>query len=79
MGEVKVIPQQNVETTLFHAFEYFFHLDHSNAAFHCSTVRFSPITFRLAEHLWQNTDWHVNEHLREIILDIGQYEEDRGR
>ena len=35
-----------------YAFLHFFHLEKSNAAFHCSDVRFSPLTFRLQEILY---------------------------
>jgi hypothetical protein len=38
----------NLQEVLLHAFRQNFHLDHSNASIHCSTVRYSPLTFRLA-------------------------------
>ena len=75
-----VEPKLSLADTLWHAFSHFYHLDKSNAAFHTSAVRFSPITFRLAEHLWvEHPNYHVNEDLRTVILDSGQYDEDMGR
>jgi len=65
----------------YHAFLHFYHLDKSNAAFHCSEVRFSPVTFRLAEHL---RDAHhmealTSDELAHVLTELHTYEEDRGR
>ena len=58
-----------------------YHLDKSNAAIHCSTVRFSPITFRLYELLM--SEWPEGEDITQEMAEIrehyGTYEEDRGR
>lgn len=78
----------------WHAFLYFYHLDHSNAAFHTSSVRYSPITFRLAEFINSLTNpmtphptppsggalrlWD-DHRLQAVTMDIGRYEEDPGR
>lgn len=63
------------------AFEHFYHLDCANAKIHCAPVRFSPITFRLAEACvakWsKGEDW--TKQLAHVMHDIGQYEEDKGR
>ena len=40
-----------VELVLYQAFLYHYHHDKMNAAIHTSPVRFSPLTFRLAEVL----------------------------
>jgi hypothetical protein len=65
----------------YHAFLHFYHLDKSNAAFHCANVRFSPVTFRLAEHL---RDAHhmealTSDELAHVLMELHTYEEDRGR
>jgi len=44
---------------------------------HCASVRYSPITFRLAEFCW-NTGCKAAE-VRGVLLDLGDYEEDPGR
>ena len=36
---------------VWQAFRHFVHLDESNAAIHAAPVRYSPLTFRLAEVL----------------------------
>lgn len=65
-------------STLRYALSHFLHLDNSNAAIHCSTPRFSPITFRLAEALallGREGDNDVD-----VVLEHrGTYKEDRGR
>lgn len=70
----------DMHTLLDHCFEHFYGLDHSNAAVHCAPVRYSPITFRLAEAL---TGDAVNEpwsaHTEEVMSARGAYPEDPGR
>lgn len=69
-----------LDQILWHCFQQNFHLDHSNAQVHCATVRYSPITFRLAEYIWDNIpSYQVNDDLRAVWLDRKQYEEDTGR
>lgn len=73
---------------LYQSFLYFYHLDHSNAAIHMAPVRYSPITFRLAEVLSDNVTgiyiqvvhagWSETE-LMAVMGDWGQYVEDAGR
>ena len=62
-------------------FEQNYHLDKSNAAVHCSPVRFSPITFRLYEALM--VDWDVEQDITQEMAEVkfhqGKYQEDRGR
>lgn len=66
---------------LLWAFDYMFHMDKANACMHCAPVRFSPITFRLAEALLDA--WPVDEvitaALAEVHSHMGQYAEDPGR
>jgi hypothetical protein len=79
----------------WHAFVYFYHLDCSNASFHTSSPRFSPITFRLAEFIVSQSNpvtrhptpddalatFHLWDDPRLLIVreDLGKYEEDKGR
>jgi hypothetical protein len=77
-----------VAHALYESFLHFYHLDHSNAAVHMAPVRYSPITFRLAECLSDNTHgiyiqvahegWSENE-LSLVMADKGRYVEDKGR
>lgn len=61
-----------------------YHADKSNAAIHCAEVRFSPLTFRIAEallDLWRedigNKD--LTQELAEVRSHMNQYAEDKGR
>jgi hypothetical protein len=72
------------EHLTWECFRHFVHLDHSNAAVHMAPVRFSPITFRLAEHLAPLLDTNYlapQNHvlLQEVVSHLGAYEEDKGR
>lgn len=77
-----------VALPLYQSFLHFYHLDCSNAAIHNAPVRFSPLTFRLAEALADNTHgiyivivhegWSENE-LSHVMADKGRYAEDKGR
>jgi hypothetical protein len=63
-------------------FDYFYHMDKANACIHCAPVRFSPLTFRLAEQLMrhaQETGQDVTAEVAEVMIHRGQYEEDKGR
>lgn len=68
---------QMLEEYAWWAFVKIFHEDHANAAFHCATVRYSPLTFRLAEALspYRPQDPFVQQ----VLADKGQYTEDPGR
>jgi len=74
-----------VSATTWDCFRYFFHLDHSNAAIHSAPVRYSPITFRLAEALDELRfeavpDDDFSRSLLDLVLvDLGAYPEDTGR
>lgn len=57
------------------ALQYFKSMDEANAAIHCAPVRYSPITFRLAELL----DAEIDSAAEEVLRHRGKYEEDRGR
>lgn len=68
----------------WHCFRHFVHLDHSNAAIHCAPVRYSPITFRLAEMLNEMpvavpVDDFSIKLLDQVVDALGKYEEDKGR
>jgi hypothetical protein len=87
-----VEPKLSPEGVIFEAFRYFAHMDEANAAIHMSRVRYSPITFRCAEHLQGRLaevrslsnrnllPMHPDLGLLERVLnDLGEYEEDKGR
>lgn len=60
-------------------FMYFFHMDHSNAAIHNALVRYSPITFRLAQALNEATGTGSPDEVAEVLAHLGAYPEDKGR
>jgi hypothetical protein len=70
---------------LYQCLRHFVHLDESNAAIHCAPVRYSPITFRLAEELMAQShtagEWPAEDDgtVGRVISHVGQYEEDTGR
>jgi hypothetical protein len=63
------------------AFLHFYHLDKSNAAFHGATVKFSPVTFRLCEHIFatNHVEAILSDEFGEVHQALGTYEEDKGR
>jgi hypothetical protein len=72
--------------TLLWALKQNYHLDKSNAAVHTSPVRYSPLTFRLAEALVDMGFLERSEPdpegvhiLAEVTTDAGAYAEDPGR
>ena len=71
-----------METLLYQCFRHFYHLDQSNAAVHMAPVRYSPITFRLAEAIQDLVTEVSNDIYPDVygvLLDLGAYEEDKGR
>jgi hypothetical protein len=66
---------------LYQAFLVMYHQDHANAAMHCASVRYSPLTFRLAEQVDQLTPSSVSvlPDVYGVMLDRGLYPEDPGR
>lgn len=62
-------------------FEYMYHMDKANACMHCAPVKFSPVTFLLAQELLH--DWSQDEditsELAEVRDHIDKYELDMGR
>jgi hypothetical protein len=66
-----------LQEAAMHAFLHFYHADYSNAEFHCAKVRFSPITFRLAEALVEAD--YVRDEVLLVNSHRGRYEEDEGR
>ena len=70
-----------MKDALLWAFDHFYYMDKANACMHCAPVRFSPLTFRLAEALKE--DWSEQEdftpELDEVLRHKGRYAEDPGR
>lgn len=64
-------------------FQHFYGLDVSNASVHCAAVRYSPITFRLAERLMgynlPDSTGDIQTAVRIVYLARGRYAEDTGR
>jgi len=67
------------DEVMLEALRHFVHLDESNAAVHCGAVRYSPLTFRLAEALNRRGVNAADAYVRDVIADAGRYEEDKGR
>lgn len=73
---------EETEKAIIHSFVHFFHMDMANAAIHCAKVRFSPITFRLAEAIQReqiSISGHAYNSLTIVSDHAGKYEEDKGR
>ena len=68
-------------SVLYQAFMKCYHEDLSNAAMHCAPVRYSPLTFRLAEQIHERRPVNnvIMPNVYAVILDKGSYEEDPGR
>lgn len=66
---------------LLWAFEQNYHTDHMNAAIHCAPVRFSPLTFRLCQALFDAwpADDDITAEMHEVRTHMGAYAEDKGR
>lgn len=70
---------------LAQSFSLVYHQDHANAATHCAPVRYSPITFRLAEVIHASAydeEYFLGDladQVMRVIADRGAYEEDPGR
>jgi hypothetical protein len=77
--------RMTLDAVLFQCLRHFVHLDESNAAIHCATVRYSPITFRLAEELMAHSsatgDWPAEDDgtVGRVLSHVGLYDEDAGR
>jgi hypothetical protein len=63
---------------MWHCFRHFHGLDVSNAAIHAAEVRYSPITFRLQEHLIV-TRYRDEASVLDVMRHNGAYTEDTGR
>jgi len=63
------------------AFEQNYHADHMNAAIHCSPVKFSPLTFRLCDELFEAwpDDEDITSEMGEVRSHQGKYDLDMGR
>lgn len=80
---------------LVECLRYFAHRDAMNAALHCGQVRYSPVTFRVAQALCVSVpvveesggladvrDWLNTADCRlldAVVADMGAYAEDSGR
>lgn len=80
----ELTPALTIDQTLWQCFRYFANADQMNAAMHTAIVRYSPITFRVAEHLapilgngWLTADSEAL--LWEVLNHRGAYQEDPGR
>lgn len=59
---------------------HFVHLDEANACLHCAPVRYSPLTFRVAELvITMAAPSRVHKLASEVLNHKGQYSEDKGR
>jgi hypothetical protein len=75
------IPQgAELHEILWHALRQNFHADCANSAIHTAPVRYSPLTFRIAEYLWNHFPSYRNRvELALVAADLGSYAEDPGR
>ena len=71
-------PVTDVNDLAWQCFLHFYGLDISNAAIHCASVRFSPITFRLQEHL-DFTAYRDKREVQHCRSHHHAYVEDKGR
>jgi hypothetical protein len=69
-----------IEAALW-ALQYFEATDRANAVIHCAPVKYSPVTFRLAQTLKEVTpeDEDIAEEVAIVMRHRGLYEEDPGR
>lgn len=74
-------PKLSLTETVWQCFVHFVHLDLANASIHCAPVRYSPLTFRLAEHLWgMAPSMRSDPILADVVNNhLGNYQEDAGR
>lgn len=62
---------------ILHAFFHFYHMDKANASIHLASVRFSPITFALANTA--SCYYTAVEEVNEVLEHVGTYALDTGR
>jgi hypothetical protein len=67
----------NLYQAAHNALLYFKYMDQANAKVHVGEVRYSPLTFRLAEAL-SATGWR-SDAIMDVMAHRGQYAEDPGR
>lgn len=79
--ELPDLPQtMHLSEILFHCLRQNVHADEANAAIHCASVRYSPLTFRIAEYLWNHFPSYRSQlELARVAADLGSYIEDPGR
>lgn len=83
MGDTNSRPKikrvdERTKMVLWQSFRHFVHMDEANAAMHTAPVRYSPITFRLAEVLVEDFGFG-NILVESVYSDRGLYAEDPGR
>jgi len=72
------LPQSvSLEEAAWWAFVKLVHEDQANAAMHCASVRYSPLTFSLAKAL--NRYRPQDPYVQQVMVDVGLYQEDPGR
>jgi hypothetical protein len=69
----------DLEDASLWALEHFEALDQANARIHCAEVRYSPITFRLAEALAERGLLDQESVVARVMRHSGKYELDPGR
>jgi hypothetical protein len=79
--EERTVMNMTEQDAIHWAFLGYYHQDKANACMHCAPVRFSPITFRLAEVLSSYPHKYENktQELAEVNSHRGRYAEDPGR
>jgi hypothetical protein len=71
-----------MKTPIEWAFEHMYYMDFANASIHQTSVRFSPLTFSLAEEITEWLDKPSKETMilvSEVMSHKGQYKIDEGR
>lgn len=76
----KINEAMDLGEILWQALRQNFHADTANAAIHCAPTRYSPLTFRIAEYLWNHfPSYRHTIELATVVADLGSYAEDPGR
>jgi hypothetical protein len=76
-----VTPSTSSHHLALNCFRYFYHNDKMNAEVHMASVKFSPITFRLQEYLFEHVEMDMYDlaMVEEVMSHNGTYKEDKGR
>ena len=79
MSQRKPKPDVPLPAAVLAALAHFEALDRANAAIHCAEVRYSPITFMMAEALDAVADYEELALVRDVLSHTGRYPLDPGR